>query len=254
MATARDREKDYKEAYSQANAGFGTWQMQAKNDLKVYLGDPWTEADKRRFLKEKREAMSFPLIRRIVKWIAGYQRDNIMSIKFDPVENADDMTAEQLTAINTWVMSHNNGYHQIADAFEGALKCGMNLLNIYNDRNEDTKIDRFGYNQFMLDPTFSRRDLEDCHYGMLRKYITTDDAKMLLPGVSIDEATTRIGQDEMYPYFTRPELYGDKLLAYDEFQQENCKEYFANCLSSQPDNLHQCFGGALSICSERDLF
>lgn len=224
MATERDREKDYKEAYDQANAGFGSWQMRTKLDLKAYLGDSWTSADRKRFAKEKREAMSFPLIRRIVKWITGYERDNILSIRYDPTEDGDIQTAEQFTAINVWSMQHNNGYYTISDGFENCLKSAMNLINVYNDRNANTNIDRFGYNQFLLDPTFSRRDLIDCNYGMMRKYITKADARMLLPGKEplinkIDTETITDAKGDMYPYYQRPSLYGEKLLAYDEFQQ-----------------------------------
>ena len=224
MATETDRVKDYREAYDQANAGFSAWQMQCKNDLKVFLGDPWTEADRRRFKKEKREPSSFPEIRMIINWISGYQMDNTLSIRYDPIENADELTAEQFTAIGTWVMHRANGYHIIDEAFEGCLKSAMNLVNVYNDRDFNTKLERRGYNQFLLDPTFSRRDLENCSYGMMRKYITKAEAKMLLPGKEsfIEGINTESGTDaqgDMYPYYTRPQLYGDKLLAYDEFQQ-----------------------------------
>lgn len=229
MATERDRAKEYKEAYDQANAGFGTWQMQVKNDLKVYLGDPWTPKDKLRFLKEKRESSSFPEIRMIINWISGYQMDNTLSIRYDPIEDADEQTAEQFTAIGTWVMHRANGYNIIDDAFEGCLKAAMNLVNVYNDRDFNTEFGRFGYNQFLLDPTFSRRDLKDCHYGMMRKYITKAEAKMLLPGKEpfIEGIDTEAGSDaqgDMYPYYTRPRLYGHKLLAYDEFQQRTTVE------------------------------
>ena len=228
MATERDRVKDYKESYDQANAGFGAWQTRIKNDLKVYLGDPWTPKDKLRFLKEKRESSSFPQIRMIINWIAGHQADNVRSIRYDPIENADDLTAEQFTAIGTWVMQHINGYDTISDAFEGCLKAAMNLVNVYNDRDFNTEMERFGYNQFLLDPTFSRRDLKDCNYGMIRKYITKSDAKMLLPGkegfIEGFDTERSDAQGDMYPYYARPQLYGNKLLAYDEFQQRTTVE------------------------------
>ena len=229
MATETDRAKDYKEAYDQANAGFGSWQTQIKNDYKIYLGDPFTPKEKLRFIKEHREWSSFPQIRMIINWIAGHQSDNIRSIRYDPTEDGDIETAEQFTAIGVWVMQHCNGYDIICDAFEGCLKAGMNLVNVYNDRNFDTNFDRFGYNQFLLDPTFSRRDLKDCNYGMMRKYITKADAKMLLPSKEslIERLDTSAGTDaqgDMYPYYARPALYGEKLLAYDEFQQRTTIE------------------------------
>ena len=229
MATETDREKDYKAAYDQANAGFGAWQAKIKEDLAVYLGDPWTAKDRLRFLKENRESSSFPQIRMIINWISGHQSDNIRSIRYDPTEDGDELTAEQLTAIGVWAMQHCNGYDIMCDAFEGCLKAGMNLVNVYNDRNFDTNFGRFGYNQFLLDPTFSRRDLRDCNYGMMRKYITKADAKMLLPGrenliEGIDTQTNSDAQGDMYPYYTRPSLYGDRLLTYDEFQQRTTIE------------------------------
>jgi len=229
MATETDRKTDYKAAYDQANAGFGAWQMQIKRDMAVYLGDPWTSKDRLRFLKEDRESSSFPQIRMIINWIAGHQSDNIRSIRYDPTEDGDVQTAEQLTAIGVWVMQYCNGYDVICDAFEGCLKAGMNLVNVYNDRNFDTNFGRFGYNQFLLDPTFSRRDLRDCNYGMMRKYITKAEAKMLLPGKEpfierIGKETNSDAQGDMYPYYARPSLYGDKLLAYDEFQQRTTIE------------------------------
>ncbi len=228
MATQRDRAKDYKEAYDQANAGFGAWQQRTKNDLKVFLGDPWTPADKLRFVKEKREPSSFPEIRTIINWISGYQIDNTLSIRYDPVEDADDLTAEQFTAIGVWAMQRANGYGIINDAFDGCLKAAMNLVNVYNDRDFNTELDRFGYNQFLLDPTFTRRDLRDCNYGMMRKYITKAEAKMLLPGKEafiegIDTQSNTDAQGDMYPYYARPQLYGDKLLAFDEFQQRTTR-------------------------------
>lgn len=220
MATERDRSKDYNAAYDQAVAGFGSWQHRVKLDYKVYLDAPWTESELRRFKLEGREAMSFPQIRRIVKWVTGWQRENMRSIRYDPVEDADMQTADQQTEVLTWVMQHANGYNVLSEAFEGCLKTAMNLVNVYSDRNSDIMLDRFGYNQFLLDPTFSRRDLARCSYGMMRKYISKDEAKMLLPGKEsfIDE---QMGdRDEKFPFYNRPTLFGEKLLAYDEFQQK----------------------------------
>lgn len=224
MATERDRKKEYKEAYNQANADFGAWQTQVKNDYTVLLGTPWTNKDMIRFKKENRDPASWPQIRQIINWISGYQIENTMSIRYDPVEGGDDLTAEQMTALGVWMMQYSNGYDVINAGFEGCLKAAMNLVNVYNDRDFNTEFGRFGYNKFLLDPTFSRIDLRDCNYGMMRKYITKAEAKMLLPGKepfieSIDTEKSVDGEGDMYPYYARPQLYGDRLLAYDEFQQ-----------------------------------
>ena len=227
MATERDRKQELKDAYDQAWGSFGPWQTQAKCDIKAVNRHAWTEKDLQKMLKQKRDPMTFPLIRRNINWISGYQREHLLSIKYDPVENADEQTADQFTNIATWVLQHSNYYYTSSDAFEFALKSGINLVNTYSDRNGDTNFDRYAYNQFVLDPTFRSRSLRDCQYGILRKHINRTEAKMLLPGKEtfIDGLPEdfAIGDDEMFTNYRRPTLYGSKLLAYDEFQQRTTK-------------------------------
>lgn len=225
MATEADRKADFEEAYNHAWTGWGTWQLHIKEDLKIYLGDPWNARDRRMFNLQDRTPMSFPMIRRNIKLITGYQRKNRLTLKYDPVEGSDETTASQLTAAAIWALTHGNGNNIMSDAFEGCLKSAMNLVNIYNDRNGDTKFDRFFYNQFLLDPNFSYRDLSDCHFGIMRKHITRDAAKMLLPDreAFIDGLPTdAIGSK--FPNYQAPTLYTERLLAYDEFQSRTTKE------------------------------
>ncbi len=223
---AENRKQDFEEAHKIAWHGWATSQQQSKDDLKVYLGDSWTSRDQAMFRVQKREAMNFPMIRRNIKLISGYQRKNRLSTKYEPQEGSDEQTAQVFTEVGTWIDHRGNGHNVISDAFENCLITGINLVNLFNDRNQNTFFDRFFYNQFLLDPNFSYRDLRDCHFGLLRKYITKDDAKMLLPGKesfidSLQETTTIDGR---FPNFLAPTLFGEKLLAYDEWQSRTTKE------------------------------
>ena len=226
MTAEAGRKQDFEEAHKIAWHGWGAWQQVARRDLEVYLGDPWTHGDRNRFRVAGRELMSFPMIRRNIKLIGGYQRKNRLSTQYEPQEGSDSETAELFSQAGTWVMQHGSGHNIISDAFEGALITGMNLVNIYNDRNQNTLFDRFFYNQFLLDPNFSYRDLRDCHFGLLRKYITKDDAKMLLPGKEsfIDKLQETTTADSRFLNFKAPTLFGEKLLAYDEWQSRSTKE------------------------------
>jgi len=231
LGTEKNREQELKEAYDEGFAAFGTFQKVAKNDLKACIEHAWTPQDIIKAGKQKRELKTFPMIHRVVNWISGYQREHQLSPKYEPVENADDMTAGQLTEIALWVYQYANAYHTISDAFEFSLKTGINLINVYNDRNMNTKFDRFAYNQFIIDPNFRRRDLKDCHYGIMRRHVTRQAAEMLFPGQEkfiaklVDESGTKVqeGNSEMFPNFARPVLLGNKLLAVDEFQQRTTK-------------------------------
>lgn len=225
MAKEVDRKADFEDAYNQAWSGWSTWQQVAKDDLRVLLRDPWSAKNRLMFKLQDREPMSFPMIRRNIKLITGYQRKNRLTLKYDPTESSDKEAASQLTGCAIWALNHGNGNNIISDAFEGCLKTGMNLVNIYSNRNGDTMFDRFFYNQFLLDPNFSYRDLSDCHFGMLRKYITKEQAKMLLPDKDtlIDDLPFDM-VDNKYPNYKAPTLFREKLLAYDEWQSRTTKE------------------------------
>lgn len=226
MSSERDRKEELKEAYNQAWSSFSTYQSQAERDIRAVNKHAWTEKDLATMVRQKRDPMSFQLIRRNINWISGYQREHLLSIKFDPVEGADEVTAGQFTELATWAFQRSNYYYTSSEAFEFALKGGINLINAYNDGEGDTNFDRYAYNQFVLDPTFRSRTLKDCQYGILRKHINQSEAKILLPGKeahinSLSE--TDVNQDEMFTNYQRPTLYGSKLLAYDEFQQRTTK-------------------------------
>jgi len=237
MATEHDRKSDFDAAYQQAASHWSGWQAVARSDLRVYAGDPWNGEDRRIAKARNRELLSFPQLRRVVKWLAGYERDHRLSITYDPMEGGDLETASQLNMVALWALQLCNGYNVVSDAFEGALKTGINLVNVYNDRNINTRFERFMYHQFLLDPTFTRVDLQDCHYGILRKYVDAAAAKMLLPGKEsfIDSLTG--GQDEKFTNYPRPAMYGEKLLAYDEFQKKVTRKRYVLTIVPTQDEL-----------------
>ena len=227
MSNESDRKHELHEIFHQAWTAWGPWQTEVKKDLMAYAGNPWTAEDRKIAAKRNKELMSFPQLRRCVKFVTGYEREHRLSIMFDPQENGDTETASQMTNVGIWAMQHRNNYHVISDAFEGALKTGMNLVNVYNDRNANTRFARFMYNQFVLDPSFTRVDLEDCRYGIMRKYICKADAKMLLPGKEgfVDKIdSTQGGGEELFTNYPQPEIFGEKLLYYDEFQQRDTQK------------------------------
>ena len=228
MATERDKKKDFNEAYMQAWPSFGTWQAEAKRDIQAYLGDIFTAEEKRRLRLRGSDVLNVQLIRRLVKWVAGFQADHRKGIKYAPIEGADDRTAADFTEIAVWVMQHSKGYEIITKAFEHALKAGLSLVNTFNDVNLDTRLDHFFYNQFILDPSFTRLDLNDCRYGIIRKFITKDQAKILLPMgthsaiAGLDDERPK--SDEKFPNYKTPVVHGSKMIAYDEFQERTTKE------------------------------
>jgi len=228
MAKERDKKADYTEAYNQAWPSFGAWQAAAKKDIAAYLGDIYTADEKQRLRLQGRDILNIQLIRRLVKWLSGFQADHRKGIKYDPIEGSDDRAASDFTDLVSYVMQRCNGYEVITKSFEHALKTGLTLVNAYNDVNSNTKLDHFFYTQFLLDPSFTRLNLSDCRYGIIRKFITKDQAKILLPEGQhgkVDKIDNeRQGTDEKFPNYVTPLVHGQKMIAYDEFQERTTKE------------------------------
>ena len=225
MATDKDTKKDFNEAYGQAIAGWGDFLKEAKTDFEFMTGDQWNSVEKQYLASQRRNALVFNRIRRVIKIIAGYQRKNRLAFKIDPVGFEDDRAASQLTGVVMDVMRVGNGYNVMSDAFEcGPCITGLNFVEPYIDRNGDIKFKRLAYNKCLPDPTFSERDLSDCNYFLRREYVTKEQAKMLVPGNDKEIDSLNPGRDEKFSHiFVGNKRYGDNLLAYDEFWRKTTK-------------------------------
>jgi len=212
------------------------WQ-QADIDTRFEAGDAtaWNEIYSGVPLNQRRQ-FNFNRIRRIVNMISGYQRRNRKSTIIIPVENSDELTADQFTKIFMWLNQQEGVLETISDAFEGALVTGMNLMQVWVDYRSDPisgsiKIDNCPYNSFLIDPFFRKADLSDCNYIWKRTYLTPTECASLLPDkkdelMGLSPNATALGsmipsgsvRDGKFQYL--PENYQfdtNKLLAYDEF-------------------------------------
>jgi len=232
MANDNDIKKDFSTAYDQANDHWASFLTEAKKDLEFSMGKQWDADDKAYLKTQGREALVFRKNHRVIKLITGYERRNRLSIKVDPVEGSDEMTASQLSAVMLLIM--NDKYNIISDAFEqGPLKTGLNLLSIYIDYsldplNGDIKIKRVPYNRALLDPAVFERDLSDCGYVLRREFLTKAACRSLLPA-NKRSALAELnpgGRDAKYPHMTLPKgIDGKDLYHYDEFWRRTYKEY-----------------------------
>ena len=220
----RRMEASYNEAITQNLA----WWEQATNDQRFEAGDQtiWNELYGN-LPAFKRRIFSFNRIRRIVNMIDGHQRKNRKSIIVTPVENADQLTADQFTQIMLWIGQQENMLETISNSFRGSLVTGMNLLQIWMDYRHDPvsgniKIDQRHYNSFLIDPYFTKKDLSDCNYIYCRSFLTPQQCISLYPDREDDilslPFTQGSGRDGKFQFM--PEAYGysyKNLLAYDEY-------------------------------------
>lgn len=173
----------------------------------------------------RRRQFNFNRIRRVTNMITGYQRQHRKSTICTPVENSDEMTANQFSKILLWDDQKNHVLETISDAFDGAVVTGMNLLSVWMDyRNDpvngDMAVDNVAFNGYLIDPYFKKMDLSDCNSIWTRKYLSRNQVKSLLPG-RIDEILNMRGwgnRDGKFQFMPESYNYGmQDLLTYDEF-------------------------------------
>jgi len=223
----------FDEYYNEAYYAWDPFFPEADKDLRFYLGDQWDETEKKALFAEGRNTFVFNRIRRVINMITGYQRKHRLSSVVTPVESSDQKTADQLSQLLLHTMSSGDGYRTISDCFSGAVKTGWNLASIYLDYrddpiNGDIKFSREPWNGFILDPYFTRLDLQDCSYILRRKYLSVDIVASMLPGQE-DEvyALHNIGweRDDKFtwlPYQRQPS--GQDLMAYNEFYMQRFEQ------------------------------
>src|SRR5690348_16183866 len=173
----------------------------------------------------RRRQFNFNRIRRVVNLITGYQRQHHLSTIVTPVENRDEITADQFIKVMNWDNQQGNVLETISEAFEGAVTAGMNLLSVWLDYRSDPisgdiRVDNVSYNEYLIDPFFRKHDLSDCRFLWTRKWLSKTELKSLLPDrkKDIESMYARGWRDGKFQF--QPEAYNyamQDLLTYDEF-------------------------------------
>lgn len=230
--TDSDIWKRFDTYYDEAYYAWSPYYPLANRDLRFYLGDQWDPKEKKQLYQEGRNAFVFNRARRNIDLIEGYQRKHRLSSIVSPIENANALTADQLSAALLYSLQACDAYETMSDCFGGALRTGWNLASVWMDYREDPvngdiKLQREPYNGFITDPYFSKLDFSDCQYILRRKYMSLQQAESLLPGFEKDlRSLYKMGwsRDDKFnwlPYQVQPN--GEDLLAYNEFWEQKWK-------------------------------
>jgi len=221
--------REYDEQYQRAYQAWNPYYPLAESDLRMYLGDQWDQKEREKLFEEGRNALVFNYVRRNINMVTGYQRKNRLSSVVIPMENSDQLAADQLSQLLLYALNYGDGYKFISEAFGGALKTGFNLLTLWMDYrddpiNGDIRFGREPYNGFITDPYFTQLDFSDCSYVIRRKYLSPEQVASLLPGQEKEvRQLSKIGwsRDDKFtwlPYQTNPSE--QRFLAYNEYYKQ----------------------------------
>jgi hypothetical protein len=231
LSFERDKYNDYNEAYQEAYSEWSQWLPEAHTDQGFYLGRQWTDAEIKALDEEGRKAVVYNKCRKNIKLITGYQRRNRLSSIIKPAENSDQELADIWSKVILWAYRVSHAHHYISEAFKDAIIPGISLMNPYMDFtydlvNGDPRMMIEPYSSFLLDPKFTDQTLVDCSYLMRRRYVSREEAKVLLPEQAgeIDSIPCGVGDDDRkFPYLPIENNRRETLLAYDEFWQRTQK-------------------------------
>lgn len=192
-----DKKNDHIERYNMAHSGWINWQEEAERDLDYYLNDQIEQKEKAYLALQNRTGFVFNKVRRFVELLSGFEIKDRHVLKIGGIGIEDDQAAEQHTALIMQQMNLWDGYDVLSDAFKlGSLVTGANLVELFTDRKtDDVNFARLGWNEFLLDPTFSKRNLQDCDFILRGKWLTDANVKKLLPGreKDIDQVKPGVG-------------------------------------------------------------
>lgn len=196
-------------------------------------GYTWSQKERQALLDEGREPIEFNIMRRPLEFYSGYLRDNLPSIVIEPIEGSDQKTADQFTKLSYYTWDKGKGYNTFLEGADECLKAGMSLVGLYMDYSKDfidgdISFYKRTYNQFYLDPTFERIDLEDCAFGIMRDLLDRNTVKSLLPFLEpkdIDSVQNAWRDDKFltyHPNFTTLSR-NRNLMAYDQYYKRITK-------------------------------
>jgi len=128
------------------------------------------------------------------------------------------------TDVLQYIYQYAGGNDLISEAFKGALTTGLSFLSPWIDYRDDpvsgdVKFHHDAWNQVILDPFFTKKDLSDCGFVARRKFLTRDDVKSLHPEKEdLINSLPYGSRDDKFTYMPFARQWGmQKLLNYTEY-------------------------------------
>lgn len=207
---SRAKNKDYTEAYNEATYHMSQYYLEANRDLEFYLGDQYDHAEREYLTNQRRNALVFNKVRKIVNLISGYQRAYRMAYRVAPRSPQGDMAASQLSNVMQHIMMEQGGYEMLSKAFvQGPLKTGLSLINIWHDFTDDPisgdlRLAYTPWSSFFIDPFWTRLDLQDCAYLGRRVWASREECKAIFPwDTEAIDHLPRVSRDSKFPYLAQ---------------------------------------------------
>jgi len=160
---ANDRISEIIEAENYALADFEPRWERAKDNARFFALNPYTEAQKNKLKKQKRQPFNFDKTSHAINVLLGTQREGRLDIQFLEREKEDSPRTEVLNAVWKYYADMNEFLYRESDVFQDGVvnDCGVFGLKIDKSKqySGDLKVYRVPFDQVLWDTNSRTYDL-----------------------------------------------------------------------------------------------
>jgi hypothetical protein len=185
--------KEIKTNVKKAKDHLQDWYNEARNAYDYFAGNQWEEEDLQKLRNERRPAIVFNRIPRVINAIAGLEIENRQEVIYSPREQGDAIASEILTGAADWVRNNCDAEDEESQAFKDALMVGIGWtetrLEYEVDPDGAILIERIDPMEMVWDVTSKKRNLDDATWVAREKKYTKKDFKAIWPDADVDMLT-----------------------------------------------------------------
>lgn len=185
--------KEIKNNVKKAKDHLNDWYNEARNAFDYFAGNQWEEEDLQKLRDERRPAIVFNRIPRVINAIAGLEIENRQEVVYTPRETGDAIASEILTGAAEWVRDNCDAEDEESQAFKDCLQVGIGWtetrLDYETDPDGTILIERVDPMEMVWDITAKKRNLDDAQWVAREKKYTKKDFRAIWPDADVDMLT-----------------------------------------------------------------
>lgn len=166
------------------------WYNEAREAFDYFAGNQWDEEDLQKLRDERRPAITFNRIPRVINAIAGLELENRQEVVFTPRENGDALASEVLSGAASWVRDNCDAEDEESQAFKDQLQIGLGWTETRLDYEVDPDgaiiIERVDPLEMVWDITSKKRNLDDAGWVAREKQYSKKEFHAIWPEADVD--------------------------------------------------------------------
>lgn len=169
---------------------FNDWFNKARVNFDYFAGNQWDEEDLQKLRDERRPALVFNRVPRVINAIAGLELENRQEVIFSPREKGDAIASEILTGAAEWVRENCDAEDEESQMFKDCLQIGMGWtetrLDYETDPDGEIIIERIDPLEMVWDEKAKKRNLDDAAWIARQKNYTKKEFHAIWPEADVD--------------------------------------------------------------------